>query len=60
MSPSSKEQTMTTKPEHIDMSPRAVAQRLEAMRALCDLMSYLARFQPLVAAAERAQTRRKP
>jgi hypothetical protein len=40
------------KDEAVDMSPLAVAKRLEQMRRLCDLMSYLAQFRPLVEAAE--------
>ena len=43
---------MKAKP--VDMSPRAVARRLEKTRALCDLMAYLAQFRPLVEAAEKA------
>jgi hypothetical protein len=32
-------------PDEIDMSPRAVAARLDDVRALCRLMLYLARFK---------------
>ena len=45
------------KNEPVDMSPRAVSRRLDEMRALYDLMQYLARLHPLVAAAE---TNRRP
>jgi hypothetical protein len=41
-----------TRTEHVDMSPRAITNRLEKVRRLCDLMSYLAQFRPLVEAAE--------
>lgn len=40
------------------MSPRAIAQRLDKMRALYDLMQYLAQFKPLVDAAEAARKRK--
>lgn len=43
---------MKRKPEPIDMSPPAIAQRLEAIRRLCDLTSYLAQIRPLIEAAE--------
>jgi hypothetical protein len=43
--------------EPVDMSPRAIAQRLDKMRALFDLMRYLAQYRPVVEEAERA---RKP
>lgn len=44
-----------TKDDDIDMSPRAIAQRLDEMRALFDLAVYLAQFKPLVDAAEKAR-----
>ena len=34
------------KDDHLDMSPRAVAARLDTMRALYDLMKYLGKFRP--------------
>ena len=38
---------MTTKtPEPVDMSPPAVARRLDEVRALCRLVRYLGRFRP--------------
>lgn len=42
------------KNEQVDMSPRAVAARLDTMRALYDLMKYLVQFRPVEAAAEPA------
>jgi hypothetical protein len=45
---------MRKKAEPIDMSPQAITLRLEEMRGLCDLMSYLAQFRPAVEAAERS------
>jgi hypothetical protein len=47
------------KNEPVDMSPRAIARRLDEMRALYDLMRYLAKFQPLVEAAEQARAVKK-
>jgi hypothetical protein len=41
------------KDNQVDMSPRAVAQRLDELRALCDLTSYLGRFRPLAEADEK-------
>ncbi len=39
---------MTTKnADHVDMSPTAVAARLDEVRALYRLTSYLARFRPV-------------
>jgi hypothetical protein len=46
---------MTMKAEPVDMSPRAIAQRLDKMRALYELMKYLAQFKPLVDEAEKAR-----
>ncbi len=43
------------KVEHIDMSSEALAIRLEELRGLCELMSYLAKFRPAVEAAEKAR-----
>jgi hypothetical protein len=43
------------KDESVDMSPRAIARRLDEMRALYDLMRYLGTFKPLVEAAEQAR-----
>ena len=37
---------MTKTPEPVDMSPRAVARRLDEVRALCRLVRYLGQFQP--------------
>ena len=54
MSRSSKART-TMKNEHVDMSPRAVAERLDTMRALYDLMKYLMKFRPVETAAERSE-----
>ena len=48
------------KNDPVDMSPAAIAKRLEEMRALCDLMSYLGRFRPLVEEAERRAATKKP
>ena len=45
--------TAPMKDDPLDLSPRAVARRLDEMRALSDLMTYLAKFRPLVEAAER-------
>jgi hypothetical protein len=39
----------------IDMSPRAIARRLDELRALYDLMRYLGRIRPLVEAAEKTR-----
>lgn len=36
-----------TKPEPIDMSPRAVARRLDEVRELTKLTDYLSRFRPV-------------
>ena len=36
----------TTMKAEIDMSPRAIALRLDEMRALYDLMRYLSQFRP--------------
>jgi hypothetical protein len=49
---------MTKKADPVDMSPRAITQRLETMRGLCDLMIYLAKFRPLVEAVEAARKAR--
>jgi hypothetical protein len=38
---------MTAKSEHVDMSPAAIAARLDKMRALFELMKYLSRFRPV-------------
>jgi len=40
------------KDDPLVLSPRAVARRLDEMRALSDLMNYLAKFRPAVEAAE--------
>ena len=45
------------KADHIDMTPHAVAVRLEKIRSLCQLMHYLAQFRPLVEAAENSRKR---
>jgi hypothetical protein len=55
LSISQSSKAMTMKDDPVDMSRRAVAQRLEQMRRLCDLMSYLAQFRPFVEAAENAR-----
>ena len=46
---------MTKKAEPVDMSVEAIKRRLEEMRGLCDLMSYLAKLAPAVEAAEKAR-----
>jgi hypothetical protein len=46
MSRSSKAR-MTAKSEPVDMSPAAIAARLDKMRALFELMKYLSRFRPV-------------
>jgi hypothetical protein len=43
---------MTKAPDEVDMSPAALARRLDEMRALYDLMKYLERLAPLVEAAD--------
>jgi hypothetical protein len=47
------------KADQVDMSPRAIARRLDEMRALYDLMRYLGKFRPLVEAAEQARKANK-
>lgn len=43
------------KREPIDMSPRAVARRLDEVRDLFRLTEYLVKFRPVQTAAERAE-----
>jgi hypothetical protein len=40
------------KRDPVDMSPRAIALRLDEVRDLCRLTEYLVKFRPLVEAAE--------
>ncbi len=49
--------TAQIKDDPLDLSPRAIARRLDEMRALSDLGTYLLKLQPLAKAAEAA---RKP
>jgi hypothetical protein len=46
MSPSSKEPTKTTTNDSVDMSPIAIARRLDEVRRLNLLMRYLAMYRP--------------
>jgi len=57
ISPSSKAPTMMTQDE-IDMSSRAVAARLDKVRALYRLMLYLGKFKPVETGA--AQSAERP
>jgi len=46
---------MARKHEPVDMSTEAIKRRIEEMRGLCDLMSYLGELRPAVEAAEKAR-----
>ena len=48
------------KVDPFNLSPPAIAQRLDNMRALFDLMRYLAQFRPFVEVAERGRKAPSP